>query len=168
LSGQFIPGIPDVKALDDVVNDITELSDTLDVDQAVAFRVALVSHLAAVRLAIDALDMQLVKVMELPRTEGGWVHIVRRKKEKVRFDHGAIARRVRELAVIDENGDGVTFPRVAAEQAVAMMSDLYLSDSSKAKIGALKVLDIDRSDVESFERGDLYVDVTPLLSEIQE
>lgn len=164
---QFIPTIPDVKALDDVVNDITELSDTLDVDTAVAFRVALVSHLATVKLAIDMLDAQLVKVMELPRTEGGWIHIVRRKKERQRFDHAAIAKVVRAQAVRDEDGT-VVDPWEAAEQAVVMMTDVYLSDSSKAKIGALKALGIDRNDVETFERGDLYVDVTPLLSEIQE
>lgn len=165
---QFVPSIPDVKALDDVVTDITEISDSLDVDTAVAFRVALVSHLATVKLAIDALDMQLVKVMELPRTEGGWVHIVRRKKEKQRFDHAAIARVVREYAAVDGDTGVIESPRDAAANAVAMMTDLYLSDSSKAKIGALKALGIDRSDVETFERGDLYVDVVPVMSEIQE
>jgi hypothetical protein len=55
-----------------------------------------------------------------------------------------------------------------ARDAIQAMTDLYLSDSTKAKIGALEKLGIDRKDVETFERGDLYVDVTPILSEVQE
>jgi hypothetical protein len=163
----FIPTIHDVKALDDVVNDITELSDSLKVDDAVAFRVALVAHQAKVKFAIDMLDAQLVKTLEMPRTEGGWIHQVRRKKDKQRFDHAAIARAIREEALLDDEGLLMT-AREAVEEAVSMMQDVYISDSSKAKIGALKSIGIDRKDVETFERGDLYVDVTPVLSEVQE
>lgn len=162
----FIPTVVDVKALDDVVNDITELSDSLSVDDAVAFRVALVAHQARVKLAIDMLDAQLVKTLELPRTEGGWIHQVRRKKEKPRFDHDAIAGGVLRHLAEDWIGDDDYFK--GARDAITAMRGIYLSDSSKAKVGALKVYDIQRDDVETFERGDLYVDVTPVLSEVQE
>lgn len=164
---RFVPNVLDVEAIDKVVTDITEASDSMSVDDAVALRVALVSHRKDVDAAIAALDQQLVLTMELPRTHGGWMHIVRRKKDKQRFDHGAIAKVVREQAVLDDEGLMVT-PRLAAEQAVDMMTDLYISDSTKAKIGALKILDIPREDVETFERGDLYVEVVPVMSEVQE
>lgn len=162
-----VPTLGDIQAASDVANLIAELSDSMSVDAAVEYRVALVAHQAKVKFAIDMLDTQLVKTLELPRTVGGWVHQVRRKKETVRFDHEAIARVVREEAVRDKEGMLVG-PREAAEKAVVLMSDIYLSPSSKAKIGALKDLEIDRKDVESFERGDLYVDVVPVMSEVQE
>lgn len=163
----FIPSTHDVEAMGVVVSDIIELSDSMSPDEAVKFRVALVHQKAEIQRAIDFLDMQLVKTMELPRTSGGWIHTLRRKKEKQRFDHGEIAKHVREAAVLDDDGLMVT-AKEAAENAVDMMSDLYVSPSSKVKIGALKVMDIDRREVEEFERGDLYVDVTPVLSEVQE
>jgi hypothetical protein len=159
--------LPDVHALSDVVTDITEASDSLPVEDCIAYRLALVGHLDKVRRAIDALDQQLVLTMELPIVEGGFIHQVRRRKEKVRYDHSVIARHVRDAAILDEKGLLVT-PREAAENATRFMRDIYISDSTKAKVGALKVLDIPRREVESFELADLYLDVQPILSEVQE
>jgi hypothetical protein len=159
--------LPDVHALSDVVTDITEASDSMSVEDCIAFRLALSNHLKEVQAAVAALDQQLVLTLEVPRVEGGYLFSVRRRKEKVRYAHDKIARHVRDEAVLDDKGLLAT-PREAAEKATKLMRDLYISDSTKAKVTVLKTLDIPRGEVESFERGDLYLDIEPLLAEPHE
>lgn len=157
--------LPDVHALSDVVTDIREASDSMSVEDCIAFRLALSTHLKEVQAAIAALDQQLVLTMETSRIADGYLFAVKRRKEKVRYDHAKIARHVRDAA-LDYGGVPAT-PGIAAEQATKLMRDIYISDSTKAKVGMLKVLDIPRDEVESFERGDLFLDVEPILSEAQ-
>lgn len=134
----FKPTIPDVEAGTDVLRDVADMSDSLTPTEAVEFRVAVERVLAECRLTIDLLNMQIIKTLEQDVVRDGRRFYVGRKKESERFDHdaicGAILSHVADLPdMVDTEGDGA----FAAREAVHAMRNIYLSDSTKAKVGQL-------------------------------
>lgn len=151
----FRPTVPDILASADVLDDVHELSDSLTAVEAVEFRQAAEVVLAKARNTIAALNEQLVKVLEGDIVRDGRRYFVRRKKDTERFDHSAIAGGVMaHLTVLahdemekghdDDYFDGFLD---GGRQAIDVMSNIYLSDSTKAKVGQLDRYGIPRDPV---------------------
>ena len=133
---RFIPTIPDVEASIDVLKDVAEMSDSLKADEAVEFRVAVEHVLAQCRLTIDLLNQQIISVMEEDVVRDGRRFYVGRKKDQERFDHDAICGAVLKHAVTADE-EWTASAIAAAREAVHAMRNIYLSDSTKAKVGQL-------------------------------
>lgn len=163
----------------DLMNDLVGEVETYRVDEAVYLRHTLMTIAAKAKFAIAALDTHLVDVMEFGDAVEykGWTFRKGTTKERERFDHDEIARRVRtaiyEFLPSEENGDFYRGANAGAAEAIRVMRDIYLSDSTKAKVGQLDRLGIPRGKdadgtVRHWEKGDPYIDVQPIMSEVQE
>ncbi len=130
---------------------------------------------------IAALHTHLVDVLEEPIDHAGWHYRKGFKKETERFDHEGIGKRVRSAAVqrvmfAYDGSDATAFKRgvtVGAAEAISIMSDIYISDSTKAKVGQLDRYGIPRNpkddgSVRTYAKGDPIIDVSPIMSQIQE
>jgi len=136
------PTTADVEASTDVLRDVTNLSDSLTAEEAVEFRIAVEKVLAECRLTIDMLNMQLVKVLETDVVRDRRRFYVTRKKDNERFDHDAICGGVVNHTLRGEfdfeTGEVIEPERdEAVRQAVHAMRNIYVSDSTKAKVGQL-------------------------------
>jgi len=162
----FIPSVHDVEASIDVLTDVTELSDSLDVDRALAFRDAAAKVLEAARKCVGALDDQLVQVLEAPTTRGDFIYEVKPKADKIRFDHAKIAAGVIDAVQADvfdpETGELTAGVREIAEKVTDAMRAIYVNDSMEAKVGGLKSYGIERDAVRSVEWAGKRVKVTPV------
>lgn len=161
--------IGDIHAAADVLIDVGEYSDTMTPAQCIEHRIACEVVLKAAQDAIALLNTQFVKVAEQDVVMDGRRFYVGRKKDRVRFDHDKIIRHVRTLAALDHQDDGyerLAGINVGAEAVAAMLKQIYLSDSSTAKVGALSALGLntDRDNPESvrtWERGEKIVVAIP-------
>ena len=158
----YRPTVADIEAAMMVFQDVSDLSDSLSAEDALDYRLAIERVRKAGADTISDLDTQLKKVLEGQMVRHGRRYWVGRKKESVRFDHGKIAGTVVRMASQPDE-DGV-FPEgvVAARTAVDLMSKLYISDSTGAKIGALNSLGLntDRDNlgsVRTYEKGERIV-----------
>lgn len=149
----------------DLLDDVIENSESHTVEQAVDARATILAVLSRCKDAIAMLDQHLIKTLESPIVREGHLYEVKSKRERVRFDHGAIAGRVQTVALawaVDENGE--VSPLSAVQTAVQIMRDIYLSPSSTAKMGELDRYEIDRS-VRTNEWGGKEVRVSPVVSQ---
>jgi hypothetical protein len=131
-----------VEASIDVLKDVIGISDTMTAEEAVEFRIAIERVVSECRLAIDMLNMHLLTVLEQDVIRDRRRFYVTRKKDSERFDHDAIGGGVVRFAleqVIDtETGEIVEFDKeVAVREAVHAMRNIYVSDSTKAKVNQL-------------------------------
>jgi hypothetical protein len=166
----------------DLMNDLVGEVETYRVDEAVYLRHTLMTIAAKAKFAISALDAHLVDVMEFGDAVDykGWTFRKGRKKERVRFDHEEIGKRVADAAYDraaeawgSDSEDYRTGAQRAAREAVAIMGDIYLSESTHAKVGQLDRYGIPRDpkrddSVRTFIKGDPFIDVVPIQSEVQE
>jgi hypothetical protein len=131
---------------------ITEQSDSMEFEEAVAIQDELRRAKRAAEVAIQMIDAQMMVRLEAggPRQFGGRV-FARVKDYVERFDHDVlIAEAVHQACNASVDMDtGALDPYVAAEAAARTMQALYLSDSSKAKMGTIDKLGIDRRTVRS-------------------
>ena len=154
------------------VNDrITEESDSMEFDEAVAIQDELRRAKKAAEVAIAMIDSQLMNRLESggPRQFGNRV-FVRVKDYVERDDHdkliAAAARHGVESAVDVDTGE--VNANVAAEAAARTVQSLYLSNSSKAKVGVMDKLGLDRKQIRSREFKDWKVLVTEVEQEDEE
>jgi hypothetical protein len=142
--------VHDVEATTDVFAALAECSDTLDVDEAVAMRDALEDALTKGRIALALIDQQLVDRLESPRVING--RLFRTKPNgKWRPDQSKIRSRViRRVATTDEGEVRPTL--LAVEEAVALMTELYVGPSDMPKVKGLRLLEVSKDDVAEFER----------------
>lgn len=155
-------------------------ADKHTVDEAVYLRHTAMKLIDQAKRTIAFLDLHLLDVLEEPINHAGWQFRQGFKKDRERYDHDEIRKhiikRVSEVAsemnpaAPQEFFSGV---RVGADVALLTMSDIYLSDSTKAKVGQLDRYGIPRDpkrddSVRTYEKGDKYIDVSPIMSEVQE
>lgn len=161
--------------MDDVIRDVEKHR----VDEAILLRHTAMAVIAKAKETIAALDIHLCDVMEFGDAVNykGWTFRKGRTKERERFDHAEIGRWVRK-AIYDQitsedNSDFYRGANIGAAEAIRIMSDIYLSDSTKAKTGQLDRYGIPRGKdaegtVRHWERGDPCIHVGVIQSEVQE
>ncbi len=167
--------------MDDTIQDVEKHR----VDEAILLRHAAETLRKKAVEMIAALDLHLVSVMEWGDTvdHAGWHYRKGRAKERERFDHEEIRHRVTNLVRVEgeEYRRGVTGKRFTfydgvawgAKRAAAILRDIYLSESTKAKVTELDRYGIPRTrdadgTVRHWEKGPVYIDVSPIQSEPQQ
>lgn len=165
---KYKPTTADIDAAGMVLADITELSDSLSAEDALDYRLAIERLRAVAADTIKDLDNQLRRVLEHQVERHGRYYWIGHKKDTERFMHGAIAGEVQRQALQPDPDTGqIPDARTAVRRAVALMRGLYLSDSTKAKIGALSALGLntDRNNpdsVRTWTKGEKIVEFRPI------
>lgn len=133
----------DILAMIDVLNELGEVSDQLDASSAARMRGAIGQLKAKVTEVFQLLDSQLAKMLDgQPVEVDGAVFMVKDKQSYVP-DQSSIARSVVRQAAVDSNGE-MCGAVEAAERAVRLMADLYVSASTEPKVGGLKALGLSK------------------------
>lgn len=154
----------DVLAAADVLHDVDEASDSLSIEDAVAYREAVTSLMAAARMTLALIDTQLVTTLESPREINGMRYEVKPSDGKWRPDHSKVAARVKQYALVDmETGEMRDAP-AAVDRAMLIMEDLYVAKSTMPKVGALEKLGGTKKwDVAEQEPGKPALKTTPII-----
>lgn len=156
--------VADLEAMGDVLDQIGEASDSMTVEQAVAFREAIGALIKKARLALDLCEMQLVGTLESPRQFGNVLYEVG-NKGKWRPNHGTIKGTVKRHSVANEDGemrDAVD----AVDAAIELMYALFVAPSTFPKQGALDRLGLDKPDVGAWKDEGKKVKVTEVPDEV--
>jgi hypothetical protein len=144
----------DVDAATEVCDMIAADADALDFDQAVEFMDALERLRRQAKLAVDMILSTMLDHLEAggPRQYGTRTFLPVDDTVK-RFDHDEVLRKLGAVALIDDNGE-IRNPGEALELMAEMVRDVYLSESTQAKVTALAKLDLDPDDFrERLRRG---------------
>jgi hypothetical protein len=172
----------DMLVFTDLASEVVVDVEKHRVDEAVLLRHTAMTVIKAAKEMIAALDTHLCDVMEFGDAVlyKGWEFRKGRTKERERFDHDEIGKRilhrVDDVAVElhpDEVPQFFYGVHVGADVALRTMRDIYLSDSTKAKTGQLDRYGIPRDprkddSVRTYQKGDPYIKVEPIMSEPQE
>jgi hypothetical protein len=158
----YEPTVADVEAAGLVLGDIIDRSDSMDVEEALDFRLAAERLRASCNDTIAMLDTQLKRIMEGGVERHGRRYFKTRKKEKQRFAHSTIAGAVIKAST----PEGATASQ-AARTAVDLMGKIYVSDSTSARTGALHALGLNTDrhrpeSVRTYEQGDEIIDFEQL------
>jgi hypothetical protein len=153
----------DLLATLDVLADIDERSDSMGIEDAVAMREAVVALMSAARMTLSLIDTQLVNTLESPREIGSMRYEVRKSDGKWRPDHSKVNAVVKRNAAVDPVTGEMFDCFDAAERAVKIMEDLYVSASTMPKVGALDKLGLRKWDVADQEPGKPVLKVTPIV-----
>jgi hypothetical protein len=151
----------DLEACGDVAAWLAEQSDSLSAEQAVEMLSEARKVHRAFALAIDMLETQALQLIEQPILVG---HTAWAKKPvlKKRPRQGQIAATVEAMAARpDENGE---FPPAfeVASKAVTLMAALYVSPSTLPKVGGVKALGLEMTDVVDEEHTGFELKATEL------
>jgi hypothetical protein len=164
---EFVTTIEDVLASTQVLEDVMNKADSYTPEEAVAFRVAVEEVGKAVRMTLDLLNQELVRTLDgQPAVErDGIRYFIGAKTVKEVTDHAAIARDVTRVALevvaeMDDVADHDDQMKAAAQAAVTIMSDLYVSPSTDAKKLQLDKYGIERH-IEK-QRGEKVVKTVPV------
>lgn len=157
----------DIRAAGDVLDDVAELSDSMTVEQAVAYREAANELWTKVKQTIGLLDTQLVTVLESPRAFNGMLYEVMQSDGKWRPDHMLVDQEVQRQSLINMETGEFRDPTEAVQAAMETMSDLYRSAQTMPKVGGLKKLGLNKWDVADQEPGKPKLKTTPTVEEEQ-
>jgi hypothetical protein len=164
----------------DLMADVAKDADMHTVDEAIILRHAAMAVAKAAKELAAALDVHLCSVMEVGEAVDfkGWQFRRGTTKAQERFDHDEIGKRVIDRA--EQNADehlaetGHLRPtRTIAGDVVRMMTDIYLSESTKAKVTQLDRYGIPRNpksddSVFHYKRGEPCITIEPSQSQGQE
>lgn len=166
-----------ILASTDLMTEIVRDAEAHTPGEAVYLHHTLRKVIEAAKEAQAALELHLCTVLEEPIDHAGWQFRKGTTKKRERFDHDEIGKRVIDIAAkssLDEETGEVVIPdeRQCAANAVHMMSEIYLSDSTTAKVTQLDRYGIPRGksddSVRHWEKGHTYIDISPIMSEPQE
>jgi len=157
----------DIRAASDVLVDLQNDSDSLDIETAVAYREAVNELMTAVRSTLGLIDTQLISILESPREINGMRYEVRKSDGKWRPDHLPVDGAVKQAALIDRETGEFRDTKLAVEEAIALMADLYRSASTMPKIGALDKLGLKKWDVADQEPGKPVLKTTPVVEDVK-
>lgn len=136
----------DLDACGDVFDWLCENADSLSAEKSIEMLEAAQALHGRLRKAIDMLETQALGLIEQPILIGR-VAYSKRPGIKLRPEQTKIAKRVCDLASTpDENGEAPTSYDTAVI-AVGLMRDLYVSPSTKPKVGGVKALGYNLADV---------------------
>ena len=154
----------DIRAAIDVLVELQNDSDSLDVESSVDHREAVVELMAAVKVTLDLIDIQLVAILESPRPINGMLYEIRPSDGKWRPDHSKVQDAVKKASVVNEDGE-VRDAHDAVDEAMAFLYGLYVADKTMPKVGGLDVLGLKKWDVANQDPGKKVLKVTPIVSD---
>jgi hypothetical protein len=133
---------------------VTERTDSSSFEELVAMEHAVTGVKKACEEALSLIRTEQLKQLEAGSREVGSQLFARVPDGKVRFSHGDIAKRVRDIAKSEavDRETGEILPDRLGEMVAKMIMDLYVSPSTKAKTTVLDKLDIPYKEVSKFER----------------
>lgn len=157
--------VGDLAAITTEIHDhVTEQADRYDFDDGVTTRDALLALIDEAKTAVSLLETTMLKHLEEGAQQRGSRLFKRKRVTAERFRHdlirAAIASSARLSAADTETGE-ISATR-AVDFAVQAMTDLYVSPSTKAKIGALDNYGIERKAVHAVENKGWKLDVEEL------
>lgn len=141
---------PELAAMGDVVDQMCEQTDALSVEDAVMWRESVIELRRRAATLLGLIDTQLVNVLESPREFDGiryWIG----KDGKWRPLHAKIKSEVKRAAVMDHETGELFDARGAADRAIEMMYELFVSPATFPKTGGLDRLGVDKEDVGTFD-----------------
>ena len=158
----FTVTIGDIDAIGDVLRTVQAATESMTADQAIAFSAAL-DGLRGVMADTKALcEAQAMRVLDGQPIKIGDTVYVQRDTGKWRPDQSRIRSRVVNMAVADPDTGEIVGPSVAAENAVNLMYDLFVSPNEMPKVGGLKKLRLAKDDVAEWEHTGSVLDRTEL------
>ena len=147
---ELSPGIhPDIRAMMDVIDEMSNGTDSMSIEDAVALRDSVVELRRAAAVLLGFIDTQLVNTLESPREINGMSYRIG-NKGKWRPDRMIIDSRVRRAALADENGE-IRPAGEAVDEAIRIMNSCYVANATFPKTGALEALGLDKTEVGTFE-----------------
>lgn len=149
----------DIAAMENVLQDLQGQIESMDVEQSIIMLEAVKSLKAKAHETIAHIEVWLADILESPRQIGGNLYEVK-NAGKWRPDHDSIKKHAHVAAFADKESGEVYGGMEAAERAVEIMYDLFVSPSSMPKTGALERLGLDKSDVADFHREGKRISVT--------
>ena len=158
----------DIQAASDVLADVDQLTDSLGIEEAVAFRVRINELFTQVKQTLGLIDTQLITVLESPREINGNLYEVRKSDGKWRPDHMLVDNIVKKQSLVNTDTGEMLSANAAAEKAMMLMSELYRSASTMPKVGALKKLGAAKWDVAEQESGKPFLKVTPVVEDLRD
>jgi hypothetical protein len=150
----------DIQAASDVLADVDEITDSLGIEEAVAYRVRVNELFTQVKQTLGLIDTQLIAVLESPREINGNLYEVRKSDGAWRPDHTLVDRIVKKQSLVNTDTGEMLSANGAAEKAMMLMAELYRAPSTMPKIGVLKKLGAAKWDVAEQEPGKAYLKVT--------
>jgi hypothetical protein len=157
---------PDIAAMTDVLEDMVEDTDSLDVESAIVLRESIVELRRKANVLLGLIDTQLISILESPREFGGQRYRVANEGRWLPY-HDKVVAEVKKRAVVDLETGEVRSPGEAAEEAIKLMADCYVSPSAMPKTGALDRMGIDKSDVGRFDGKGKKIAVEPVKPEVK-
>jgi len=156
--------VHDIEAIGDVLDQIAEAADSLDAKESVEFMVALNAVNAKLKIAMTLCETQAKRTLDGQPIKVGDTLYVEKDTGKWRPDQSRIRARVVSMAAVDlATGEIVAGP-IAAERAVDMMYQLFVSPSTMPKVGGLDYLGLDKRDVADWERTGTALEAVELRS----
>lgn len=153
----------DVAAAGDVFDAVAEASDSLTIEDAIAYSQALAAAQVKLRDAIGLIDTQLRKLLDSPRQVGSKVYMVK-ADGKWRPEHDVIKKAIISRSITDNNG-ALLSPAQAAERAVTFTYAAFVSASMMPKLSALEKFGLEKKDVARWEKTGTKVVVQALEEE---
>jgi hypothetical protein len=132
---EITPG--DLVAAMDVLDRLAEESDELPLDDAIVAMENLSTLGSALKRCQSMIETQVWRLLEQPAVVGGRRY-KRANRYAKRFDHYAIAHMVADHVRVDRETGELRDSREAVARALNLFIQIYCSDSTEAKQGALR------------------------------
>jgi hypothetical protein len=133
----------------DLIDELTEESDTLPLERAIQMRETLSLLASALKRAQSMIDTQVLNLLEQPTIVGERRYVPATKYAK-RWGHYRIAKMVADQAKVDRTTGEIRTVDEAVAGALHQFIQIYLSDSSEAKVSMLrKVLGVGDPEAEN-------------------
>lgn len=138
--------VADLQAIGDIADWLIEESDSLPTDRAIELLEACTVAAAKLKMAMSMLQSQALSTIEQPILIGR-VAWAKKPTFKQRPNQSLIAATVIDFAARPDNNGEVPTAHEAATTATNLMRGLYVSPSTVPKVGGVKDLDLEMSDV---------------------
>jgi len=143
--------IHDIEAMCLIVDDFTEMADSLSVEESVRYKHAFSLLKGKVELALSMMTQQAIATLEGTPKEIDGVVYVPHDTGKWRPDQKRIRYEVSVKSCYDPNTGEVLEAQQAASRAVDIMYDLFVAPKTKPKDAGLKKLGLAMKDVADWE-----------------
>lgn len=141
---------PDIAAMMDVLDEMSESTDGLDVEQAVELRESIVELRRRAATVLGLVDTQLINTLESPREFDGQRYRIGMEGKWTPY-HDKVTAAVKERAIVDTETGEFREAGPAVEEAIRLMRECYVAPATFPKTGALGKMGLEKSDVGFFE-----------------
>lgn len=154
----------DLDAVRDVITWLADGADDMTLEQAIEMRDALDGLAKMIGQTQSILEARALKLLDGQPAKIGDKVYIEKSKGVWRPDQSKIRTRVAMMSSCDDKGEMLP-PRDAAEKAVGLMYDLFVSPSTMPKQGGMKKLGLTAKDVAHWETTGRVLDVIATVEE---